>query len=129
MDRKGVSLVEVLIAMALFLFVFMALLQTSLLSLDTNVSNMLRNEAIKIGAMDMNDARNTLFNNVASGGPVVVDRSFRNMTVPFSVNTTVVNLDAAPDNKQVTITVFWTWKGRNYSHAVSTIIRRPGTSS
>ena len=123
------SLVEVLIAMALFLFVFMALLQTSLLSLDTNVSNMLRNEAIKIGAMDMNDARNTLFNNVASGGPVVVGRSFRNMTVPFSVNTTVVNLDAAPDNKQVTITVFWTWKGRNYSHAVSTIIRRPETSS
>lgn len=47
-NRRGVSLVEVMIALVILLFVFMGLLQASLLSIDANASNVLRDEAVRL---------------------------------------------------------------------------------
>jgi hypothetical protein len=63
-NEKGVSLVEVMIALTVFLLVFMALLQSALLSVDYNMHNILRDEAIKIAAMRVEDTRSLLFDDV-----------------------------------------------------------------
>jgi prepilin-type N-terminal cleavage/methylation domain-containing protein len=61
LNNKGLTLVEVMIALVVFLFVFFALMQTALVSIDANMINSLRNEAVNIAEMRMNEARNVNF--------------------------------------------------------------------
>ncbi len=53
-NRKGLTLVEVTIALVVLLFVFMGLLQAALLSIDHNLRNVLRDEAVRIADQRMN---------------------------------------------------------------------------
>jgi Tfp pilus assembly protein PilV len=55
MDEKGLTLVEVLIASVITLVLFMALMQTALLSIDVNAGNSLRNEAVSIAEERMKE--------------------------------------------------------------------------
>ena len=57
-NKKGFTLVEVMIAMVVLLLVFLALMQTALVSIDSNMKNNLRDEAANIAAMRMEQARN-----------------------------------------------------------------------
>jgi type IV pilus assembly protein PilV len=136
---KGFTLIEVMIALVVMLFVFLALLQTALLSIDSNMRNVLRDEAVRIAEERMNEARNLSFDSLASdtnplpanscpnGFPTegeLIEREFRNIaSFDFCTNVTVDDLDS--DNKQVTITVGWVWKGEDYTHSITTIVRNP----
>ena len=56
-NKKGVSLVEVMISLVILLIVSMGLLQASLLSIDSNVRNELRDEAVRIASESMAQRR------------------------------------------------------------------------
>lgn len=57
LDDRGLTLVEVLIASLITLILFMALMQTALLSIDVNAGNALRNEAVSIAEERMREIR------------------------------------------------------------------------
>ena len=138
-DKTGFSLVEVMVALVVALVVFLALMQTALLSIDSNMINVLRDEAVSIAEMRMNELRNRPFDDFdLSGVPdpdhltinQTVNRKLRNIS-NFAFNT-VATIDALnTDNKQVNITVTWEWKektvanGNPYTHSITTILRRP----
>lgn len=61
LNKKGLSLVEVMIALVIFLLVFLALMQTALVGIDANMTNNLRNEAVNVAEIRMNEARNKPF--------------------------------------------------------------------
>ena len=65
-EKKGLTLVEVLIAMVILLLVSLALMQTALVSIDANMRNVLRDEAVSVAEMRMDEARNTAFDSLAS---------------------------------------------------------------
>jgi hypothetical protein len=119
-----------MIALVVLLIVSLALMQTALVSIDANMTNILRDEAVNIAEMRMNEARNTPFDNLlagASGGTVL--RNFRNMAnFQYTVTRTITDLNS--DNKQVNITITWEWKeqtvanGNPYTHSITTILRR-----
>ncbi len=118
---RGDSLVEVMIAMVLFLFIFIAVLQTSLLAMDADTRNMLRNEAIRIAAQSMNEARSKPFANLANtAGTYTINRSFRSMTIPFTVINSPVAI--SQDDEQMTVQVKWNWRGQPYTHTIQTVI-------
>ncbi|PKL51555.1 MAG: hypothetical protein CVV37_05860 [Nitrospira bacterium HGW-Nitrospira-1] len=149
-NKKGFTLVEVMIAMIVSLLVFFALMLTALVSIDSNMRNNLRDEAANIAAMRMRDARNLLVapnlisDTVGVGTPPAVDisgnadcpttpapfaagvlerRNFRNIPgFTFCTNRTVVVI--APDARQVTIRVGWRWKDVDYNHNISTVVGR-----
>jgi len=126
---KGLTLVEVMIALVIVLLVFFALMQTALVGIDSNTRNALRDEAVSIAEMKMNEARNILFDTLL---PVTttetVNINFRSTNVPFTVTRTVNDLTT--DNKQINITVLWEWKentvanGNPYTHSITTIRKR-----
>lgn len=58
LSRKGMTLVEVLVALVVLLFVSLALMQTALLSIDANMKDSVRDEEVKVAEMRMSDARN-----------------------------------------------------------------------
>jgi prepilin-type N-terminal cleavage/methylation domain-containing protein len=148
-NKKGFTLVEVLIAMVVFLLVSLAMMQTALVGIDSNMINVLREEAIKIAEQRMNEARNLPFNNqnvdqligdstdpnlnaticpadfVTKFGTtgLRMQRNLRNISnFDFCTNRDINTLNI--NNKQVSITVGWKWKGNDYTHSITTIVRR-----
>ena len=142
LNKKGMTLVEVLIAMVVLLLVSLAMMQTALVSIDSNMINVLRAEAVSIAEERMNEARNLAFNQTTdnlvsdttslsgadcpsgfSATGVLVERNLRNISgFDFCTNRAVTTLNT--DNKQVTITVGWKWKENPYTHSISSIVRR-----
>jgi type IV pilus assembly protein PilV len=124
LNKKGLTLVEVMIALVVLLLVSLALMQTALVSIDANMRNVLRDEAVGIAEMRMNEARNTPFDSLVSdGADIPITRNIRSITnFPYTTRMTVTNLNTV---NRVDITVGWTWKGENYTHSITTIVRRP----
>lgn len=145
------TLVEVLIAVVVLLLVSLALLQTALLSIENNMINVLRDEAVGIAEMRMNEARNVPYSERAPAGPLSdggdagltpaicpagfmanfganglrIQRPVRSIAAfDFCTNLTANFIDPANTNKQVIITVGWRWKGQDFTHSISTIMRR-----
>ena len=133
-NKKGLTLVEVMIALVIVLLVFLALMQTALVSIESNTLNILREEAVSIAEMRMNQVRNIPFASLVSdAASVPVTRNVRNITGGFTFNTlmTVAELGGDGslatddgDNRQVNIMVTWQWKGNPYTHSITTIRRR-----
>ena len=114
-----------MISMVLFLFIFMAVLQTSLLAIDSNTRNMLRNEAVRIAAQSMNGARAAQFFNLANS-TVTIQSNFRKFPETYIVNSTVVPISqtgGVVTSKQVTVDVQWQWRGQPYHHTIQSVIQ------
>ena len=126
---RGVTLVEVMISLVILLVVFMGLIQASLLSMQSNMKNVLRDEAVRITSDRMARLRGIVFTDTlladtgsphtppgVSDSPATVTRNVRNASVVFNINRIVENLDA--DHKQITLITTWIWQGENYTHSI-----------
>jgi prepilin-type N-terminal cleavage/methylation domain-containing protein len=119
-NNKGLSLVEVLISLVILLIVSMGLIQASLLSIDANLRNELRDEAVKIASEDMARRRSsfgaadTCRNNIL--------RPVRNNPFTFTSSCSVhTPLDTG--SEQVTLTVTWSYRGQTFTHSIISIVR------
>ncbi|MEW6601612.1 MAG: prepilin-type N-terminal cleavage/methylation domain-containing protein [Nitrospirota bacterium] len=131
-DNKGLTLVEVTIALLVLLLVMLALMQTAIVSIDANMLNVLRDNAVNIAEEEMKDVRNDDFDDVASKAAAPVLRNIRNISnFAYTVTTTVTNINL--DTRQIVVTVSWDWKERTaangdpYTHTISSILSRPTT--
>jgi len=151
LDWKGVTLVEVMISLVILLLVSLALMQTALVSIDANMNNVLRDEAVNIAEQRMDEARSLPFDFPSDPSNSLkslvdddathatlptpndcpstftlgtrVQRNFRNIIAKdFCTNRDVTDLG---DARRVDIRVIWKWKGEDFSHSISTVIRRP----
>jgi hypothetical protein len=116
-----------MISFVILLFVFLALMQTALVSIDSNARNLLRDEAVNFAEERMSELRNTPFDDAAlNAGAAQADatdtREFREIDLIFTSTKTITDLDL--DNKQIAIRVTWAWKGQNFTHDITTIMRR-----
>jgi type II secretory pathway pseudopilin PulG len=132
LNKSGVSLVEVLIALVISLLVFLAVMQTALVGIDANMRNVLRDEAVNIAEMRLREARSVPFAALLSKGPDVIQRDVRKITnFQFTVNDVVDEIDGDQntatddgDIRRATVTVNWQWKGQNFRHMATTIRKR-----
>lgn len=141
-DNRGMSLVEVLISLVVTLVLFLALMQTALVSINVNTRNALRDEAVTVAEARMTQLRNLDFNDLelqqTGGVPITEDqtdplyrRKIKNISSPdgdffqYTGTREVIDLGGLnADNKQVNITITWQWQGETYNHTVSTVVRR-----
>lgn len=137
---RGVGLIEVLIALTILLIVFMGLIQASLLSIQSNMRNLLRDEAVTITSEQISRLRGANFDDMnndtvtdsaaliaanfiaANGWRPTVDRNFRSLSVTFNIDRQVNALDA--NNKQIIVTTTWQWQGENFQHQIMTTRQR-----
>jgi len=149
LNKKGFTLVEVMVAFVILLFVSLAMMQLGLVSIGSNITNILRDEAVSIADQRLNDLMSEASNaknwgnptqdaNLQANGPVTENvagpanpfrRSFRLFTVDYIVTRTITDLEKdlvmGPFVKQINITVSWTWKGQTPTHSVTSIVRAP----
>ncbi len=122
------TLIEVLVAMLLFIIVSLAMLKISLLTLDSNMRNAARDEAVNIGEELMSAERNTPFDSLPSSTTTTtlstVERHFRN-NAPITYTPVRTVTVRGVNDKQIDIVLSWAWRGRTFSHKVSTIMRKP----
>jgi prepilin-type N-terminal cleavage/methylation domain-containing protein len=156
LNKRGMSLVEVMIALLVMLLVFFALMQTALVGIDSNMLNSLRSEAVNVAEMRMNDARNEPFTGIVSDASSPLSdydsscssgcndcpagfstgkcrcRSVKSIPeFKFCSNLQCGELGGDnncatndADNRQITVTVGWKWKGNDYRHTITTIRKR-----
>ena len=156
LNKRGVSLVEVMVALVVMLLVFFALMQTALVGIESNMLNALRNEAVSTADMRMKETKNEQFTNIASdtlsplsdydgscssgcndcpSGFSTGKCRCRDMkSIPeFKFCTSLKceeiggDNDCATndaDNKKLTVTVGWKWKGEVYKHTITTVRSR-----
>lgn len=144
-NEKGMTLVEVMISMVILLLVFVGLIQASLLSIDYNTRNELRDEAVRVAAESMAGVRATPFGNAAlvdtggnwvtfpslgtsgavlPGGPV--RRNIRLFQQQYDRQIMITDLDPGPTPslKRVDVRVVWTDpKGETHTQAISANVR------
>jgi prepilin-type N-terminal cleavage/methylation domain-containing protein len=149
--ENGFSLVEVMIALVVLFLVFMGLMQSALLGIDSNLRNIFRDEALRIASERMEEAKSLPFDGVVNDTadviaddnlalpacqnppvsdavpyPVAVQRSFRSIIdFPYGTRRTVTDLDGPPVNtKQIQITVRWEYRNECYTHSIISLRRR-----
>ena len=130
-NNGGMTLVEVLVAMAIVFIVFLGMSSAGLVVLDQNIKNSQRDEAVSVAEMEMEDARNIPFATIANDNHIAT-RKIRGLDVAYSVVRTVANPNGTtpatdPNNRRVTISVTWNRiennQTRTYNHTVLTIVR------
>ena len=121
-NDHGFSLIEVLVSLLVTLLVFVALMQTAMISINSNMRNVLRDEAVAVAGAQMNQMRSIPYKSLAVGATsAAVTRSLRNIpTFNYTVTQSVTALGS--DDKQVNITVSWQWKNKSYTHSIGTIL-------
>ena len=132
LNKRGLTLIEVLIAMVISLLVFFAVMQTALVGIDANMSNVLRDEAVSIAEIGLQEARSIPFAALESKGPNLVEKNIRKVTnFQFTANRTVDEIDGdqntATDDgeiRRVTVRVTWQWKGQDFTHTATTVRKR-----
>ena len=70
LNKKGMTLIEVMIALVILLLVSLALMQTVTLGINSNVRNLLRDEAVKVADTRMIELMNTPFDDGLLAAPV-----------------------------------------------------------
>ena len=128
-DERGMTLIEILISLTLLSIVSLAQIQSSLVAININVRNELRDEAVSVAEQRINELRNTPFSdpfmqvNFPSPGvatEAAVTRKVRSVTCLFTIKRKVQQVNA--DNRLVTLTVAWSYKNVPYQHTVSTVL-------
>ena len=130
-SASGMTLVEVIVAMAIVFIVFLGMSSAGLVVLDQNIKNSQRDEAVSVAEMELQQARNIPFATIADNTHIV-NRRIRGMNVNYTVARTVTNPNGStpandPNNRLVTINVTWNrienQQTRSYNHTVLTIVR------
>jgi prepilin-type N-terminal cleavage/methylation domain-containing protein len=130
-NNRGMTLVEVLVAMAIVFIVFLGMSSAGLVVLDQNIKNSQRDEAVSVAEMEIEDVRTIPFAIIANDNHVET-RKIRGLNVAYNVVRTVTNPNGTtpandPNNRRVTVNVTWTrienQQTKTYDHTVLTIVR------
>jgi competence protein ComGC len=129
-NNKGATLLEMLISLLILLIVSLALTQSALLGISTNVINSLRDEAVNVADMRMNQLESLPFTSTVTDPGLApgcapetgIARNLRRITMTYTPTRCITDIDA--DNKQIAITVAWNYKGIAYTHGTVSIMRK-----
>ncbi|MGQ9745071.1 MAG: type IV pilus modification PilV family protein [Dissulfurimicrobium sp.] len=117
---KGFSLVELMIAMFIFMIAMLGILAGLNSVIANNKTNVLRDEAINVAEEEMNRLKGLPFNSIVSGNPGSVTRNIRSGTITYNLNDTVTAITT--NIKRIDVAVAWSDKAVNYQHTISSIV-------
>lgn len=136
-NKNGYSLIEVLFAVAILAIVAMAIAQISVVAMQQNLQNSVRDEAVRVGeqymtalrgrALGYTDPEGKNIDLKTTGGAFVslptVSRAFRGGgEVSYQARKNVAAMKAGEkESRVVTIEVKWKYRGLEYTHTATSI--------
>lgn len=134
LNRSGFTLIEVMIAFVIILIVMLGLLNLTGQVVTVSVKNTVRDEAIKVAeevmaqvkALPYDDISTMTYNQLRkkidpNSSASNITRNFRNFSMTY---TPEISVTTYSDAKVINVTVTWSYRGDNYSHKISSLIRR-----
>ncbi len=132
------TLIEIMIALVILLISSLALMQTASLGISMNVQNALRDEAVNIAEMRMNELRSTPFTPIppavtndlsetVPGGVIEagIPRNFRGFSITYIPTRIVTDINASSQqSKQISVSVKWSYRNKDYRHEITTLLRK-----
>jgi prepilin-type N-terminal cleavage/methylation domain-containing protein len=131
-DKKGMTLIEMMVALCIFSIVGIALTKMTLLSMRTNLQNAIRDEAVLVASERMDTFRAlplTASELSNTGGLLAADgivtRTIRNGSVQFTRTRSIANITSGSyiGAKLITVVVSWTLQGHTYSTGRQSILK------
>jgi prepilin-type N-terminal cleavage/methylation domain-containing protein len=120
-SQKGSTLIEALVAMAIFAAGASATFSMLMLSLVTARANALDTHAVALATQEREDLRSLVYANIVSRDPYTSASPDVFGGAKFTVHSEVQNDQPAANMKTVTVTVSWNYKGAPRSYSLSTI--------
>ncbi len=131
--NNGFTLIEVMVAILILMVGMLGLLQAINLSMDVNLRNQVREEAVNVGEGAMNELRNKGFDNISVAtpatqaynyAPYLVQSKIRGTSRSYTVSRSSTVISPAsgvgqPVTKQLGVVVQWTYKGTTYENRVN----------
>lgn len=118
--ENGFTLLEVLVATVIILVGLLGLLQAVNVSMEHNLRNSLRDEAVRVGEETMYGIRRLTFDNITGDSTLKVTRNLRAFNKEYTVERNLTDLGGR--STEIVLTVKWDYRGTTYQHRVSTII-------
>ncbi len=120
--NDGFTIVELLVSMVILLFVALAMMQTALLTMESNARNVIRDEGVRLASEQLNDLKTISENDMEAkdGTSETFTVKIRNMTISYTVTYEVEEL-ATNEAAKIQVKVSWTWREQSYDATLSTI--------
>lgn len=128
--NRGFTLIEVMMAILILMVGMIGLLQAINLTMEVNLRNQVREEAVYVGEKVMNEMRGRGFDNISVAAVPSQLCSYQTYQIPSrlrGINRTydvtrssrvLSMLDSKPATKELTVLVNWTYKGTTYENRV-----------
>ncbi len=118
----GFTIVEVLVSMVILLFVALAMMQTAMMTMESNARNVIRDEGVRLASEKLNELKTVAEDdlNAQDGVTETISVQIRNMTISYTVTYGVTTL-AADEAARIEVTVQWSWRQQDYDARLSTI--------
>ncbi len=117
----GFTLIEVLVAMAIFAAGASATFNMLMLALATARANALDTHAVALATQEREDLRSLVYANIVSRDPYTSASPDVFGGSGFTVHSDVQNDQPGPNMKTVTVTVSWSYRGTPRSYSLSTM--------
>ena len=119
-NKRGFTLIEVMIAFVILIIGLLGLLTTVNVAMVHNLKNATRDEVTRIASSTMQEMRSQPFDSVVSDTAATpVTSRLRSMSKQYQVRRTVTNLDTRSRQYQVDVT--WTHKDESFTHSITSI--------
>ena len=130
-DKRGFTLIESLVALAILIIALLGLLYSQILAINYNINNNMRNTAVKILQEELEKARTERYDALNDEStdpnyPRSEVRLIRNSHVTYTIHR-YVEVSNSGELKKVTVVVQWKAKNSNKIHSCSAqiLIRQP----
>jgi len=122
LQEGGFSIVELLVAVVILVFVSIALMQTAIVNIEFNAKNAIRDEGVRLAGETIRQMRTAPFANVTAGfngtsGDVL--RRVRNIEMTYTVTNTVSDIGVL--GKKMETFVEWAWRGEVFNTSISSV--------
>ena len=120
-SNKAFTLIELLVAIVIIGISIMGLMEMSIVVMDNNLRNEIRNKAVETLSNHVNSLTTNSYDNITTATTTDTEK-IRNFDEQFNISDNVTTDSSG--SKNITSTISWTYRGINYSYTIDTVVNK-----